>query len=59
MSFTDANTGTAVGLEGTILRTTDGGTTWVTEYTTTFSSPAAVSFVDVNNAFVVGEDGGG
>ena len=32
VSFTDANTGTAVGYEnpdGTILRTTDGGNTWL------------------------------
>ena len=28
VSFTDANTGTAVGYLGTILRTTDGGETW-------------------------------
>jgi pectate lyase len=29
VSFTDANTGTAVGYGGTILRTTSGGATWV------------------------------
>ena len=31
VSFTDANTGTVVGRSGTILRTTDGGVTWVTQ----------------------------
>lgn len=31
VSFVDANTGTAVGVRGTILRTTDGGTTWVAQ----------------------------
>ncbi|MCK5618455.1 MAG: hypothetical protein KAJ17_03605, partial [Candidatus Krumholzibacteria bacterium] len=29
VSFTDASTGTAVGDAGTILRTTNGGATWV------------------------------
>jgi len=29
--FTDANTGTAVGVRGTILRTTDGGATWTSK----------------------------
>jgi len=29
VSFTDANNGTAVGLYGTVLRTTDGGVNWV------------------------------
>ena len=37
VSFTDANIGTAVGLDlslgsAAVLRTTDGGNTWVTKY---------------------------
>ena len=32
VSFTDANTGTAVGPSGTILRTTDGGETWISQW---------------------------
>ena len=31
VSFTDANTGTAVGGGGTILRTTNGGTNWTSQ----------------------------
>ena len=31
VSFADANTGTAVGDDGTILRTTNGGNTWVNQ----------------------------
>ncbi|MCH7516832.1 MAG: hypothetical protein IIB08_06895, partial [Bacteroidetes bacterium] len=31
VSFTDSDNGTAVGYNGTILRTTDGGTTWVSQ----------------------------
>ena len=31
VSFTDANNGTAVGDYGTILRTTNGGTTWTSQ----------------------------
>ena len=31
VSFTDVNTGTAVGTYGTILRTTNGGTTWTSQ----------------------------
>ena len=31
VSFTDANTGTAVGQNGTITRTTNGGSSWITQ----------------------------
>ncbi len=37
VSFTDANTGTAVGEGGTILRTTDGATTWAAQTSGTTS----------------------
>src|SRR4029450_2571579 len=61
VSFTDANTGTAVGGtplvdEGIILRTTDGGNTWVPQ-----SNPGVflsdVSFSDANNGTAVGDRG--
>jgi photosystem II stability/assembly factor-like uncharacterized protein len=58
VSFADANNGIAVGSFDTILRTTDGGATWVTQDSgTTFVSFLGVSFTDANNATVVGEDG--
>jgi hypothetical protein len=48
VSFVDANTGTAVGEYGTILRTTDGGATWTLQTSgTTTIGLLGVSFVDV------------
>ncbi len=50
VSFTDANTGTAVGEGqfGTILRTTDGGTTWTAQSSGTTRWLRGVSFIDTN-----------
>ena len=56
VSFVDANTGTAVG-GGTILRTDDGGTTWIRQSSGTSNSLSAVSFVDANTGTAVGESG--
>jgi hypothetical protein len=60
VSFTDANTGTAVGEHRTILRTTDGGETW-TSQTNPFSGTGqffrSVSFTDANHGTVVGANG--
>ena len=50
-------TGTVVGTEGTIFRTTDGGTTWVTQTSGTTNDLHGVSFTDGNNGTVVGDDG--
>ncbi len=44
----DANTGTAVGLYGTILRTTDGGATWTRQSSGTASNLYSVSFTNAN-----------
>jgi photosystem II stability/assembly factor-like uncharacterized protein len=55
--FTDANTGTAVGENGTILRTTNGGTTWRGQSSGTTSDLLAVSFTDANTGTVVGIGG--
>ncbi|UCH85221.1 MAG: choice-of-anchor D domain-containing protein [Candidatus Latescibacterota bacterium] len=49
--------GTAVGHEGTILRTTDGGATWVRQSSGTTSILIGVSFTDVNTGTAVGENG--
>jgi hypothetical protein len=57
VSFTDANTGTAVGGGGTILRATDGGTTWVSQMSGTGKLLSDVSFTDGNTGTAVGSGG--
>jgi photosystem II stability/assembly factor-like uncharacterized protein len=60
VSFTDANTGTVVSWSttGTILRTTDGGTTWVRQNIPRGTDQFfGVSFADANNGTVVGAHG--
>ena len=54
VSFTDANTGTAVGRGGTILHTTNGGATWVSQSSGTTEYLLGVSFTDANTGTVVG-----
>ena len=65
VSFTDANTGTAVGYEnpdGMILRTTDGGNSWVRQ-NSGIGDPFAgmnffgVHFVNSNIGTMVGQEG--
>jgi photosystem II stability/assembly factor-like uncharacterized protein len=53
----DARTAWAVGLGGIILKTTDGGTTWVTQNSGTANNLLSVAAVDANTAWVVGSDG--
>jgi photosystem II stability/assembly factor-like uncharacterized protein len=57
VSFIDANTGTAVGWEGTILRTTDGGATWTAQESCTTNLLYGVSFTDANTGTAVGQFG--
>ena len=54
VSFSDASNGTAVGQLGTILRTTDGGQTWVREESGTNQDLYGVSFPQINAATTVG-----
>ena len=54
VSFTDANTGTAVGDGGTILRTTDGGNKWIKQSSGTTLDLMGVSFTDANTGIAVG-----
>jgi photosystem II stability/assembly factor-like uncharacterized protein len=54
VSFTDANNGTAVGLVGTILRTTDGGNHWVPQSSGTSNGLFGVSFTDANHGMICG-----
>ena len=55
--FIDANTGTAVGNSGTIIRTTDGGQNWNIQFSGTMNRLNGVSFTDANNGIVVGYGG--
>jgi hypothetical protein len=57
VSFTDENTGTAVGEIGTIVRTTDGGTTWTAQDSGALGDLSDVSFVDANTGTAVGQGG--
>ncbi|MFH1198385.1 MAG: YCF48-related protein [bacterium] len=57
VSFTDENNGTAVGISGTILRTTNGGTNWTIQTSGTTNDLLGVSFTDANNGTVVGAGG--
>jgi photosystem II stability/assembly factor-like uncharacterized protein len=50
-------TGTAVGADGTILRTTDGGSTWITQTSGTTNYLIGVSFTDAMTGTAVGADG--
>jgi len=54
VSFVDANTGTAVGGHGTILRTTDGGDTWTQQESGTTAILYGVSFADADRGIAVG-----
>ncbi|MBC7247640.1 MAG: IPT/TIG domain-containing protein [Actinobacteria bacterium] len=57
VSAVDHNTAWAVGAAGTVLRTTDGGTTWKTLDAGVTSQLNAVSAVSVDEAWVGGEGG--
>jgi len=55
--FTEASNGTAVGVQGTILRTTDGGATWTLQKSGVWDSLNDVFFTDSNTGTVVGDSG--
>src|SRR2546423_46327 len=57
VKFIDANTGIAVGEKGTILRTTDGGATWIFHSIGTSVSLQGVSFTGASTGTVVGSGG--
>ena len=57
VSSTDANNGTAVGDQGTIVRTADGGTTWTAQQSGTTNQLHGVSFTDANTGTAVGLQG--
>lgn len=47
---------TIVGTEENIIRTTDGGETWITQHTGTTNDFNGVSFIDFNNGFIIGNE---
>ena len=57
VSFTSASTGTATGDNGTIVRTTDGGNSWVIQSSGTTNTLYGVSFTDINYGTAVGAAG--
>jgi photosystem II stability/assembly factor-like uncharacterized protein len=58
MCFVDINTGWLIDeLSGKIVKTSDGGTTWTTQYTGTGFNPRGLSFIDTDNGWVAGNDG--
>lgn len=56
MFFLDANTGTAIGYNGTILKTTDGGANWAPQSSGTNKILSSIFFTDANTGTVVGQD---
>ncbi len=57
VSFVSEDIGTVVGTNGTILRTTDGGESWIAQESGTDLTLWGVSFVDINNGTAVGDLG--
>jgi hypothetical protein len=55
--FTDNNTGRAVGWDGIILNTTDGGTNWSSQTSGTTQWLESVHFTDDNTGWAVGTTG--
>jgi photosystem II stability/assembly factor-like uncharacterized protein len=55
--FINANTGIAVGNGGTILRTTNGGSSWISQTSGTTNGLYSVLFTDANTGTAVGSSG--
>ena len=55
--FTDSDTGIVAGDQGTILRTTDGGESWVAQDSGVSETLLNVSFSDASNGTAVGQLG--
>ena len=61
LAFSDSVTGTVVGNSGTVLRTTDGGMTWLRQTNGPFSPGdrlTGVAFTDRDRGMIVSESGG-
>ena len=57
VKFTDFNNGYAFGWGGTILKSTDAGSTWNVQPSGTFNHLYSTHFTDLNNAYAVGAYG--
>lgn len=57
VSFISASTGLAVGTNGTIIKTTNGGTSWVAKTSLTANALTEVQFISATNAIAVGQFG--
>jgi photosystem II stability/assembly factor-like uncharacterized protein len=57
VNFVSATTGVAVGTGGTIIKTTNGGTTWVTKTSLTANALTSVRFISATNVIAVGQFG--
>lgn len=57
VDFVDEITGWAVGVDGTILHTTDGGKTWIHQASPSVSWLKKVTFIDNNTGWIVGFGG--
>lgn len=55
--FTDTLTGYAVGLAGTLIKTTDGGNNWQRIYCGTWDNLNTIYFTDAYTGFIAGEKG--
>ncbi len=55
--FVDRQNGWSVGIKGTIIHSTDGGTTWSAQSSGTEKNLFSVSFPDLKNGWIVGEFG--
>ncbi len=55
--FIDQNTGWTVGQDGTILKTTNGGVSWISQSKPTSPSLYSVHFIDQNTGWSVGRAG--
>src|SRR5436190_24270254 len=57
VDLTDSNSGTLVGIAGTIMHTSDGGLSWAIQSSGTIETLEAVCFIDSSTGTVVGDSG--
>ena len=55
IDMADSTSGWAVGLNGTIVRTVNGGVSWLNQYTGTSAALNALRTIDANTAWAAGD----
>ena len=55
--FTDTLTGFAVGSQGTIIKTSDGGINWTSQFSGTTKGLGSVCFINENIGYCAGHQG--